>query len=242
MPILLPILLLIIGFLVDPSAAFAYRPFISTDAAVVAKHGTEIELGLVTVSRSQGAYEVLTPSLRLNYGIFNNWELVAEFENQIYGEDTDQNWQLKNPALSLKGILIEGFLQDKPGPSLATEFGVLPPSTVRGESRFGAAGALILSGKMQPIVYHVNLGLEIDRVKQDPVGAWGLILEYPLTETFRLVGEVNGFMKSHDPPENSALVGFIWVIRKIAIDFGVRFGLSREAPDQAVTTGVTFAF
>jgi hypothetical protein len=225
-----------------PPPAYAYRPFVSTDAAVVAQHETEIELGLLTVSRSQGSYEVLSPSLRLNYGLWKNWELVAEFENQVYSQDTDRNWQVKNPGLFLKGILIEGLLQNKPGPGLATEFGILPPSTVKGESRMGAAGAFILSNNIKEWVYHLNLGLELDRVRQEPRLAWGVILEYPVTRSFRLVGELNGFATARDAPENSGLIGFIWLYRKIAFDFGIRFGLSRLAPDQAVTTGVTFAF
>ena len=230
------------GVIFGPSLAYAYRPFVSTDAAVVEQHETEIELGLLTVSRSQGSYEVLSPSLRLNYGIWKNWELVAEFENQVYGEDTDRNWQVRNPGLFLKGILVEGLLQNQPGPGLATEFGILPPSTVKGESRMGAAGTFVLSNNIKDWVYHLNLGLELDRVKQEPTLAWGAILEYPVTRSFRLVGELNGFAPARDAPENSGLIGFIWLYHKVAIDFGIRFGLSREAVDQAVTTGVTFSF
>ncbi len=235
-------LVLLAGVIFGPSLAYAYRPFVSTDAAVVAQHETEIELGLLTVSRSQGSYEVLSPSLRFNYGVLKNWELVAEFENQVYGEDTDRNWQVRNPGLFLKGILIEGLLQNKPGPGLATEFGILPPSTLKGESRMGAAGTFILSNNIKEWVYHLNLGLELDRVRQEPTLAWGVILEYPLTRSFRLVGELNGFATARDAPENSGLIGFIWLYRKIAFDFGIRFGLSRQAPDQAVTTGLTFSF
>ena len=230
------------GFILEPSFAYAYRPFVSTDAAVVAKRETEIELGLVTVSRSQGLYEVFSPSLRYNYGLWKNWEFVAEFENQVYGEDTDGNWQVRDPGLFLKGILIEGLLQNKPGPGLATEFGILLPSTLKGESHVGAAGAFILSDNIKDWVYHLNLGLELDRVEQEPTLAWGVILEYPVTRSFRLVGELNGFAPTRDSPENSGLIGFIWRYRKIAIDFGIRFGLSKQAPDQEVTTGVTFAF
>jgi len=240
--LILVFLVLGAAIIFGPSPVFAYRPFVSTDAAVVGERETEIELGLLTVSRSQGSYEVLIPSLRFNFGLWKNWELVAEFENQVYGEDTDRNWQVRNPGLFLKGILVEGLLQNKPGPGLATEFGILPPSTVKGESRMGAAGTFILSDNIKEWVYHLNLGLELDRVKQEPTLAWGVILEYPVTRSFRLVGELNGFATAHDPPENSALIGFIWLYRKIALDFGIRFGLSREAVDQAVTTGVTFAY
>jgi len=222
--------------------AHAYRPFVSTDAAVVSERENEIELGLLTVSRSQGSYEVLSPSIRYKYGLLKNWELVAELENQVYGEDTDRNWQIRNPGVFLKGILVEGLLQNKPGPGLATEFGILPPSTIPGESRFGASGAFILSNNIKELVYHLNLGLELDRVRQEPTLAWGVILEYPLTRSLRLVGELNGFATARDAPENSGLIGFIWQYRKIAIDFGFRFGLSQSAPDQAVTTGVTFSF
>ena len=44
---------------------------------------------------------------------------------------------LIDPALSVKGILREGVLQEKSGVSVATEVGLLLPSTEKDQRHFG---------------------------------------------------------------------------------------------------------
>jgi hypothetical protein len=222
--------------------AFAYRPFVSTDAAVVEIRELEVELGLFTISQNEGRNEITVPSLVLNFGILKNWEIVGEFDVQVYKEGEDRNIELKDPALFLKGILREGILQDQEGPSFAIEFGVLLPSTVKGEKGFGLEGIGILWGKVCDFVYHLNLGAELDRESFDPNGIWGVILEYPFGGKFRPVGEVNGSFKRHENPEVSGLIGLIWETDGVDLDIGVRKGFSEAASDWELTTGVTFSF
>ncbi len=199
------------------SNAYAYRPFVSTDASVVDRNKLEIELGLFTLSHDDGNDEIVVPSLILNYGILKNWEVVGEFDVQVYKEDKDRNFELKDPALFVKGVLREGILQEQEGPSVAVEFGVLLPSTVKGERKAGLEGIGILSGKIANLGYHLNLGLELDREKFDPNAIWGVILEYAVEDKFRFVGEINGVIKEQGPPEDSGLVGFIWEIAGVAL-------------------------
>lgn len=222
--------------------AFAYRPFVSTDAAVAEIGELEIELGLFTISRDEGTNEITVPSLVLNYGILKNWEIVGEFDVQVYKEGEDRNTELKDPALFLKGVLHEGVLQDQKGPSFAVEFGVLLPSTVEGERNVGLEGIAILSGRVYDLLYHLNIGVEFDRESFDPNGIWGVILEYPFGSKFRPVGEVNGSFKHHENPEVSGLIGFIWETDRVDLDIGVRKGFSEAASDWELTTGVTFPF
>lgn len=222
--------------------AFAYRPFVSTDAAVAEIGELEIELGLFTISSDEGTKEITVPSLVLNYGILKNWEIVGEFDVQVYKEGEDRNTELKDPALFLKGILHEGILQDQEGPSFAIEFGVLFPSTIKGERNAGFEGIGILSGKIFDLVYHLNVGGELDRENFDPKGIWGSILEYPYKGRFRFVGELNGEFEFRGQHEIFGLIGFIWEIRNVDIDFGVRKGLSDVASDWELTTGITFSF
>src|SRR5499426_894896 len=93
--------------------AAAYRPFISTDAAVADPKAVEIELGYFNVEHTRGENMFTTPSVVLNYGLVRNWEAVAEF-----GIVSSPGFDVTDPALSLKGVLREGILQEKPGLSV----------------------------------------------------------------------------------------------------------------------------
>ncbi len=234
--------IILISFILCVPDAFAYRPFIFTDAAVASVREWEIELGLFSMSRDRGRSEVFVPSLRFNYGIWKNWEIVGEFDLQVYKEGIERNSELTGPALFLKGVLREGILQDQEGSSFVVELGVLLPSTVEGKRKFGIEGLMVLSGKISDLGYHVNLGGELDREDFAPHGLWGIILEYPFEGRFRLVGEVNGSFKRHGPPENSGLIGLIWETGEFGLDLGVRKGFSTAASDWALTTGITFSF
>ncbi|MBW8040909.1 MAG: hypothetical protein FVQ85_13015 [Planctomycetes bacterium] len=224
------------------SNVYAYRPFVSTDAAVVEKGETEIEIGLFGISHDEGLDEITIPSLIYNYGLSDTWEFVAEFDVQVYKEGEERDRELKDPALFLKGVLQEGILQGKEGTSIAVEFGALLPSTVRGKRDAGIEGIGILSGKASDLTYHFNFGGELDREDFGFNAIWGIILEYPLDSKFRVVGEVNGTFQRHGLPSNSGLIGFIWELGDIDLDFGIRRGFSDAASDWELATGITFSF
>ena len=129
--------------LLMPWTAWAYRPFISTDAAVADQRDLEIELGYFTLEQSKGENTFRIPSLVLNYGAWKNSEIVGEFRiERNPGGDID----IVDPGLFLKTVLKEGLLQEKPGVSFAMEAGPLLPSTVAGERGVGFEAIGILSG------------------------------------------------------------------------------------------------
>src|ERR1041384_7987630 len=144
------------------SAAWGYRPFVSTDAAVADVKEMEIELGYFSLERERGKNTFTVPNVVLNYGLMRNLELVTEFG-------------VEDPAQSLKAILKEGVLQEKSGVSFAVEAGPLLPSTNKEENRFGFEAIGILSGKFSALTYHLNLGGGVDRARNDPFLIWGII-------------------------------------------------------------------
>ncbi|HHT9124600.1 MAG TPA: hypothetical protein ACFYD6_02160 [Candidatus Brocadiia bacterium] len=235
-------LIFVISSITIPQYVFAYRPFISTDAEVADKKVWEVELGLFNISHDEGKNELTIPSLRINYGIFKNWEAVGEFDTQVYGEGEGVDFEIKDPAVFLKGVLYDGILQNRQGSSFAIELGVLLPSTVEKERNAGLEGLALLSGKIHDLLYHLNAGAELDREDFAPNGIWGMIHEYPFGGKLRAVGEVTGIVKSHGSPDNSGLIGFILEILGTDLDFGVRKGLSNAASDWELTTGITFSF
>jgi hypothetical protein len=118
----------------------------------------------------------------------------------------------------------------------------LTPSTLSRERRVGFEAIGIVSGKLEPVTVHVNGGGGLDRTGE--LFGVGVIGELPVHPKLRLVAEVNGQSTQGAPPNNSALLGFIWqpTDKNLFLDAGVRHGISRAAPDWQFTLGLTFGF
>src|SRR5262245_51277344 len=224
------------------SAAFGYRPFVSTDAAVADPNEIEIALGYFALQRTNAENTFIIPRAVLNYGMLKDWELVAEFALQ---RAPDAELDVIDSAISLKGVLIEGVLQDKQGFAFAVEASLLLPSSEKGEGRFGFEGIGILSNKVGPFTFHLNGGVGIERSTGDLVGIWGVIGELPVAKGVRLVGEVNGEKPRREDQRDSALLGVIWQPwseKNLWLDAGVRRGFTGATPDWQFTLGITFSF
>src|SRR5262245_46784808 len=169
--------------------AFAYRPFDLTDAAVADVNEVEIELGPTGFRRSHDERTLIAPAYIFNYGFAKNWELVIEGRGehpQTLADDTRS--RLVANAVSLKGVLREGALQDKSGPSIATEFGVLLPG-INDERGFGASWLGIVSQRWSWGTMHFNIGAELTRDQHTDLSI-GTIIEGPFDWTVRPVMEV----------------------------------------------------
>jgi hypothetical protein len=120
---LLGVLLLLSG------PALAYRPFDSTDADVAKAGEVEIELGPLQWLREGGKRFLQAPALIANFGLSHEHELVLEGRHQIAvdREEGEPRSALVDDAISIKHVLRPGVLQDRPGVSVATEYGVLLP-------------------------------------------------------------------------------------------------------------------
>src|SRR6201981_2250163 len=119
--------------------AEAYRPFDGTDAAVAGTGEMEIELGPVEYLRGGAERTLLAPDLRINYGFIPGWEAALEGKLTHGLTAGIPGASLVESQALLKGVLREGTPQEKPGPSIATEFGVLLPGI---NDQHGAGGVL----------------------------------------------------------------------------------------------------
>ena len=201
----------------------------------------EIELGYFNWEREKGNTTFFSPKMVINYGFIRNFELVAEFAVEEPGHGSAA---LVDAALSVKAVVKEGVLQEKDGVSFAIEAGPLLPSTNKDEKGVGFEGIGILSGKLEPLTYHLNFGGGVDRAHANPFAIWGLIAELPITPKLRLVGEIDVESVRGSSPNNSALLGAIWQASwpGLSLDAGLRRGISHAAPDWMFTTGLTFSF
>jgi hypothetical protein len=223
--------------------ALAYRPFDGTDAAIAEPGQVEIELGPAQYLQIGSERTLVAPTVVFNYGLSERWELVLQGEALHSLMQDSPKSSLVGNGLFLKGILREGSLQGKPGPSIATEFGFLLPSINDDPTNStGGSVAGIVSQQWPWLTVHFNAALAITH-QQTADAFVGLILEGPHDWPLRPVAEVFYERDFGGVTTKSALVGAIWQVRdNIAFDVGLRGAQVNDQPLREVRFGVTFGF
>ena len=229
----------LVGFWSD--AANAYRPFDGTDAAVAEAGEIEVELGPVEYVRDAADRSLFAPDLRINYGFAPGWEASLE-------GDVAHGLTAGIPGASvvagealLKSVLREGSLQEKPGPSIATEFGILLPG-INDEHGTGAILTGIVSHRLDWATVHANAQIALTR-EQHADYFFDTIIEGPYHWVVRPVSEIFyerdvGLLRTR-----SALIGAIWQVQdNIAVDFALRGAHVNDHTAGEIRAGVTFAF
>jgi hypothetical protein len=223
------------------SKAEAYRPFDGTDAAVAETGEMEIELGPVEYLRAGAERALLAPDLRVNYGFIPRWEAALEGKLTHGLTAGIPGPSLVESQALLKGVLREGTLQEKPGPSIGTEFGVLLPG-INDQHGTGAVLNGIVSQCWDWGTVHLNAQIELTR-QQHADYFLDSIIEGPRDWPVRPVAE---FFYESDVGlfrTGSALVGAIWQVQdNIAVDFGLRGARTNGQTAGEIREGVTFAF
>jgi hypothetical protein len=220
--------------------AFAYRPFDGTDAAVAAPGEVEIELQPAGRIRDETGTSLIAPATVFNYGVSEGWEAVLEGLGQT-PLSSPGSTSLMAAGAFLKHVLQPGSLQDKTGPSIATEFGVLLPDST-GVSGVGASMAGIVSQRWDWGTIHLNAEAALTREHHADLFL-GAIVEGPSKWSVRPIAEF--FVERAFGQFNtvSALVGLIWQVRdNLSFDVGLRHALTNGHPVNEVRAGLTFAF
>ncbi|HEY0722492.1 MAG TPA: hypothetical protein VGD41_00565, partial [Pyrinomonadaceae bacterium] len=141
--------------------AFAFRPFDGTDAAVADPGKMEVELQPAGGLHDESGTTLIAPATRFNFGLTEGWEGVLEGLVQTPLSPSGPS-SLTAAGAFLKGVVRPGSLQDKAGPSVATEFGVLLPDSI-GETGFGASAAWIVSQRWDWGAIHLNAATTLTR-------------------------------------------------------------------------------
>jgi hypothetical protein len=226
--------------------ASAYRPFDGTDASVAEPGQLEIELQPAGVKREGSTTTLIAPATVFNFGLTEGWEAVFEGRAETPLSPGGAT-SLTDAGAFLKTVLRPGSLQDKDGPSIATEFGVLLPDT-RPNSGVGAGWAGIVSQRWEWGTIHLNIATAITRERHGDVFLGGII-EGPAKWKIRPVAEVFYEDEFGVSETVSGLVGVIWQVRdNLAFDIGVRHAwikdhvLNEMRPLNELRAGVTFGF
>jgi hypothetical protein len=221
-------------------SASAYRPFDGTDAAVAAPGELEIELQPAGRLRENGSTTLVAPATVINYGLSEGWEAVFEGQGQTPLSPSGPT-SLTAAGAFLKHVLQPGSLQDKTGPSVATEFGVLLPDST-GNSGVGASLAGIVSQRWDWGTIHLNAETALTREHHADLFLGGII-EGPSKWSIRPVAEFF-YEKEFGKLETiSGLIGLIWRVRdNLSFDVGLRHALTNGHPVNEVRAGLTFGF
>ena len=165
--------------------AAAYRPFDGTDAAVADLGELEIEFQPAGVIHPTTTTALAGPNAVFNYGFAKGWELVLQAARP-FPEDAGPS-NVPNASL-VKYVVQPGALQDKPGPSVATEFGLL-------YSDFGVPGTVgfswsgIVSQRWDWGTVHINF--DANRTPDEhPELFIDTIIEGPIKWKVRPVAEI----------------------------------------------------
>lgn len=226
-----------------PTAASAYRPFDSTDAAVTEKGEVEIELGPLGYRRDGVESDLVAPGLIVNWGFADGWEAVLEGRHlvELGRASPGPRERVEDAAISLKHVLRDGRLQGATGASLATELSALLPGW-HGEPRLGTEWALVASERWTDVTVHLNGAAAWTRAHA-PALVGGIILEGHDAWTVRPVVEALVERERGSPTTVSALAGAIWrVSERLAIDAGVRRAHAGAASATEVRAGLTWGF
>jgi hypothetical protein len=222
------------------TSAFAYRPFDGTDAAVADEGELEIELQPAGARRDGAQKTLVAPATVLNFGLAQQWELVLEGQLETPLSPSGPSVLTASGAF-LKHVLREGVLQDKSGPSIATEFGLLTPDT-DGSNRLGASLAGIVSQRFDWGTLHLNGEAALTRDHNADVFL-GAIAEGPSTWKVRPVAEVFVEDEVGVARTVSGLIGAIWQVDdKLSFDVGVREALTAGHPVSEIRAGFTIGF
>ena len=232
--------IVVLGLTAWSAPARAYRPFDGTDAAVAAPGEMEIELQPAGRRQDEGGTTLVSPATVLNYGFGEDWEAVLEGQGETPLSAPGPT-SLRAAGAFLKHVIVPGSLQDKTGPSIATEFGVLLPDSI-GSSGVGASLAGIVSQRWDWGTVHFNAETALTPDHHGDV-FFSTILEGPSKWKVRPVAEIfyeNEFGKEETI---SGLIGLIWQVRdNLGFDVAFRHALTNGHPVNEVRAGLTFGF
>jgi hypothetical protein len=234
---LLLLSLMIVGW---PQAAFAYRPFDSTDPAVADPGELEIEFSPVSFRRGDSGDTWIAPQLKVNYGIAPNWEFVIEGQGEHPHFDGASSVMVDN-AVFLKHVVREGTLQERDGLSIAIEFGALLPG-INDESGIGAEVAGIVGNQWDWGAIYITAAAALTRDNRSEIFL-GTIIEGPAGWAVRPVAELVYEREFGAAEVVAALAGVIWEARdNLAFDLAVRQAAVDGEPETEIRVGLTFAF
>jgi hypothetical protein len=244
-----PALGLVLLIALWPARASAYRPFDGTDADVAELYELELEIGPVGYYSRAGSHDFVSGGV-LNFGFAHRFELVLQGFDYLPLDGSGALDKFTDTGVFVKSVLREGCLQEKAGPSVATEIGPLLPTVNDSDSHGVGAyvGGILTSCFGRSLIVHFNMEAQLLRANQldnhDFDLFVGAILEPP--PSHYVVRPVVELFTERDFELEimtfSGLVGVIWQVNhKLALDAAFREASIGEQAVSEVRAGFSWA-
>lgn len=219
--------------------AHALRPFDGTDAAVADPQSIETEFQPLGYVREADERFVVYPELGVNYGAGSGYEFSLEARRvmRMTEEQPAPSPRFDDFELSVKRILKRGVMQDRKGPSVATEVGLLLPTSE--EKTTGFFGTLVVSDHLRLVGVHLNA--EVSRTRAHQTGHFAsAIFEFFDHHALHPAVELTIEREGEETTSQGLLVGALWEPReRLVMDFAVRTSYA-DTHDAEVRAGMTF--
>ncbi|MEE9561108.1 MAG: hypothetical protein V3V64_09995, partial [Acidiferrobacterales bacterium] len=161
----------LLPFTIFINNAFALRPFATTDAYVVEKGKTQLELGYFGIKeeKNPGRDELTIefPKIGLHYGSFWDTEFTMETMGEFVDDRQKGSFELREQQFSGTAVFLKKVWHRGEGliPNFATETGVLFP-TEKGGERIDFKGISIFTWEFKDIAFHTTIGGATERKRR----------------------------------------------------------------------------
>jgi len=249
---LLPVALFFI--VLFPGYALSERPFLVTERAVPTQRGTYRFEGGLSFSRVSNREKKNAFISRIRYGLIHNLEFALKMPYLFVDKMGSRFNQLGDTILDTKIRFIKGRAANPL--SISGQMSIKFP-TAGSEAKLGATGVVdvgfraIASKEFTPLTTHINLGYFF--IGNPPGGdksnqiRYALGLEFEVLETpLKFIGEIFGQSNVESgvsEDQMATMTGFSFQAKRdLFIDFSAGFGLSEDAPDYTLNSGVSYYF
>ena len=255
------LIVFLLPFIICINNAFALRPFVTTDADVVEKGKTQLELGYFGIKeeRNPGRDELTIefPKISLHYGLFWDTEFTMETVGEFIDDRQKGSFELREQQFSGTAVFLKKVWYRGKGliPNLATETGVLFP-TEKGGERIDFKGIGIFTWELKDVTFHTTIGGATERKRRPEklgdeefeseetrgVFIYGGIIDYKVNKAkgLHLVSEYSLKKVENQNIEHQVLGGIVWEGPwDMEFDAATFWGLNSDSIDWGMTTGVT---
>ncbi|MDP3981131.1 MAG: transporter [Chlamydiota bacterium] len=246
------ITVLCVGFICRAgNLALASHPFTTDDAGTVSSGHLEVEIGVQYANSEDDEY-ALTAAFTL--GIIEKLDVGASLPYLF--TDSDEGVRVNgfgDAELLFKWRFVEE--QDRiPAAALTAGLKTGSGDETNGLGSVGVDGIfnIILTKGLGRWVINFNVGYnairepENQEIEDDSIGL-GLSLEYPMTKSINIVGEVVGEIFVDDECDKDDPAEILFGIQHTLpagtiLDLGAGFGLTDGSPDYKLLFGITYVF
>lgn len=245
------VLVVAVGFILNPMSSFAYRPFATEDAGIAGKGVAQVEMSWDYIKWDNGDRENV-PLFVPIYGITQNVELSLEVPYLFHTPEGGKNHNgLGDINLVGKVLMVE-------------ERDAYPAFTVKGvvKTDSGDEGKGLGSGDrdyslvavaskdLGDLAWHTMLGYIVVGDNGDEnirnIHLYGLAVDYGFTESSYIIAEVSGYRHPDRRSKEDPISGLFGTTYKVSdnviLDGAIRFGFNNSTPDWCVSTGTSLTF